>query len=515
MKKNGVFFAAASVLTALLLLIPAGATRAETLWQPATRCEHFPACFQGESSCPGFIPFYEVNNVTVDSMKTWSIDASKIVNGQFIGFGIYGLDLSSVDNLGVAKIRLRNSAGEYIGLQATRTENGANLLVEQSALNNPASSSSENVTYDKLDLRLEFTRDTDEDGWRVQFFSRPAVTGEWADWDFLYRVDCDHPINFDTASIVAEPASAGNAYTFAKIQLCRYLWIDVWSGGERPGDGFQTPAAGGPGMVEYGANVFVYTGPDPSVEEMDNLVFQGWYQGHWSAGTLLSRDYVYAFQAVGPANLTLCANWKYVNGAASIMQESEEASGTLSYNYESWPRVELEFSGAEDPGSISVTRYGSDDHNKPPGADAAGIYLSIGRMGLEGAGFTIKAYYDPADLPAGMEEEELKLYRLNPDSGAWALLSEQGVNIAQHFVWAKLTGFSTFGIFAPSAAAQEPVPGSGPVPGPKSGGKPGSETRSGLLSHTDGALPVLPFAGALLIAGTTVLVLQRRLRSQR
>ena len=93
--------------------------------------------------------------------------------------------------------------------------------------------------------------------------------------------------------------------------------------------------------------------------------------------------------------------------------------------------------------------------------------------------------YDPAELPEGVDEASLKLYRFVPGSG-WVEVSPQGVNTAEKYIWAELTDFSIFAVF-------------GEVP-------PSEE-----LPKTDGTQLYLAVLAALFAIGGFFVLLRRKL----
>jgi hypothetical protein len=83
----------------------------------------------------------------------------------------------------------------------------------------------------------------------------------------------------------------------------------------------------------------------------------------------------------------------------------------------------------------------------------AGIYLRIERTdNLAGSTMRLVVNYDPASLPKGMKETDLKLYRYVPETG-WVTLSPQGVNTAENYIWAEVSDFSTFAVFGTVSAS--------------------------------------------------------------
>ncbi|HPU01136.1 MAG TPA: right-handed parallel beta-helix repeat-containing protein [Bacillota bacterium] len=118
--------------------------------------------------------------------------------------------------------------------------------------------------------------------------------------------------------------------------------------------------------------------------------------------------------------------------------------------------VTMEIETDEKEGYVSVTRYSYDDRSAPEGMIPAGIYLRIERSdNLAGAPVRMEISYDPDELTEGVAEDDLRLYRYNPEKEQWELITSQGIDKDKKILWAKLDEFSEFGIFA--AAPEEPV----------------------------------------------------------
>ncbi|MTI94731.1 MAG: hypothetical protein FH749_04465 [Firmicutes bacterium] len=81
-----------------------------------------------------------------------------------------------------------------------------------------------------------------------------------------------------------------------------------------------------------------------------------------------------------------------------------------------------------------------------------GIYLRLLRTdNFADSTVRIQVSFNPENLPLGVKTDSLKLYRYtfneDTDSWEWVELPRQGVNLEEHYVWAELSEFSTFGIF--------------------------------------------------------------------
>lgn len=116
-------------------------------------------------------------------------------------------------------------------------------------------------------------------------------------------------------------------------------------------------------------------------------------------------------------------------------------------------------------GEISVRRY-NDETERPLPNDKVniGIFLELLRSSnLDGIPVRIEVEYDPEELPDGLDESKLKIYRYNDETEMWDLVAHQGVDVDRNIVWAVLDHFSIFGIFADISEPDEP------------GGEPGEE----------------------------------------
>ena len=84
----------------------------------------------------------------------------------------------------------------------------------------------------------------------------------------------------------------------------------------------------------------------------------------------------------------------------------------------------------------------------PEESQSAGIFLELQQEGaMPGASIRIEVSYDPGNLPSGVSETSLKLYRYNPETKEWDLIEEQGVDTENKIIWANVTEFSLFGVF--------------------------------------------------------------------
>jgi hypothetical protein len=118
--------------------------------------------------------------------------------------------------------------------------------------------------------------------------------------------------------------------------------------------------------------------------------------------------------------------------------------------------MEINSPGEITDGQIDVTLYDADaEKGAPEGMVPAGIYLRIERTdNFAGSTVRLVVKYDPAELPEDVEETSLKLYRFVPGTG-WVEVSPQGVNKAEKYIWAELTGFSTFAVFGEVSPSED------------------------------------------------------------
>lgn len=106
-------------------------------------------------------------------------------------------------------------------------------------------------------------------------------------------------------------------------------------------------------------------------------------------------------------------------------------------------------------GRVSVVRYAADDKSAPAGMVPVGIYLSIEcSEALHGQEARLEVSYDRDNLPEGVTEDDLRLYRYRDNR--WVLIEDQGIDKVKGILWANLSGFSEFGIFADRPGTEVP-----------------------------------------------------------
>lgn len=188
---------------------------------------------------------------------------------------------------------------------------------------------------------------------------------------------------------------------------------------------------------------------------------------------ILDAKYNWWGDATGPAHVTNPGGkGGTIEGNVEFLpwyvDEDMTTPSSTEINYLETGGTELEFkeSGvvlkvkeAGQDGYISVTHYGGDDRDAPEGMVPAGFYLRLERSdSLAGIPVRIEISYNPDDLPDGVAEDDLRLYRYNPEKEQWELISDpekQGIDKDRCILWAELDEFSEFGVFAD--ASEEPV----------------------------------------------------------
>ena len=144
-------------------------------------------------------------------------------------------------------------------------------------------------------------------------------------------------------------------------------------------------------------------------------------------------------------------------------------------------------------------RYSEDENDAPEGMIGRNLPVDRTAAITANASAHIDIPYDPENLPDGVTEDDLRLYRYNETTEKWDLIPTQGNNKENKILWAELDHFSKFGIFAEAELKpEEPEPEE-----PESEEKPKSDlprTSGGLLYLMIPGLAGLT-AGLLLIRG--------------
>lgn len=161
----------------------------------------------------------------------------------------------------------------------------------------------------------------------------------------------------------------------------------------------------------------------------------------------------------------------------------------------------------QESGAVAVTKIRGVDQEAPAEMVPAGLYLRLERSeDLVGIAIRIEVAYDPDELPEGLGEDDLKLYRYNEETGQWDLIANQGVDKEGKFLWADLEEFSLFGIFADApeepAGPEEPVDPEEPeLEEPETEERPEKD-----MPQTHGGLPFHLFLGLLALAAGALLI---------
>ena len=214
------------------------------------------------------------------------------------------------------------------------------------------------------------------------------------------------------------------------------------------------------------------------------------------------------FETPPPLAVTISAPPKKVD--AELNPDTGQYEAQLS-----WSNVNLDISSAQEvDATISVQRKGDSSNPPGPGLTPAGIYMEINvtEGSLEGAEVLIEVAYSLEDLPSGMKESDLRLFRFNESRGEWELCGatedERGVDTDRKVIWAIVPGFSEFAVFeySPDAKAGAEAGAEAGVEADVEAGAEEDEEAMVDLPATAGTLPLLPVAGlALATAGLAVL----------
>ena len=99
-----------------------------------------------------------------------------------------------------------------------------------------------------------------------------------------------------------------------------------------------------------------------------------------------------------------------------------------------------------DEGNIYVTRFTSNPSGKSLGVRELGEYFSFTHDFNCFEEAIVKIYYEEENLPAGVNEENLKIYYYNTETSTWIPYNSPngGVNIEENYVWARTTHFTLF-----------------------------------------------------------------------
>ncbi|MTI96524.1 MAG: hypothetical protein FH749_13790 [Firmicutes bacterium] len=109
---------------------------------------------------------------------------------------------------------------------------------------------------------------------------------------------------------------------------------------------------------------------------------------------------------------------------------------------------------------LSLRRKGSSLNPAPAGAEPAGIFMDINVVAgdLGDSEITLEVKYSLDDIPVGMNENNLRLFRFNEDKGEWEELPDQEVDTDAKVIRVHLQGFSEFGVFEVEQISEEVPP---------------------------------------------------------
>lgn len=104
---------------------------------------------------------------------------------------------------------------------------------------------------------------------------------------------------------------------------------------------------------------------------------------------------------------------------------------------------------------ISVERYSTVATPSPGGVGPAGIYLDINQSQPLHAGTQIVLEVGYLPLPAGVNQDDLKLYHYT--GGAWVDITDSIDTVNKKIISVPITSFSIFGLFTEGNAEALPV----------------------------------------------------------
>lgn len=176
-----------------------------------------------------------------------------------------------------------------------------------------------------------------------------------------------------------------------------------------------------------------------------NYAFTGWICG----GTVVSKNTAYTFTASEDVTIEAVFFW-YAENSTEFKDVVLEAGKTTSLSFDDGRVLLIITAEKNTTGRIAVTLYEKDSSRSVPSSlHCMGVYLYLEQTSnLAGTSVRIQVAYDPEKLPEDYEESSLKLYRYDESAKKWVRLSEQGIDTANNVVWADVTGFSAFAVFA-------------------------------------------------------------------
>jgi transcriptional regulator with XRE-family HTH domain len=107
----------------------------------------------------------------------------------------------------------------------------------------------------------------------------------------------------------------------------------------------------------------------------------------------------------------------------------------------------------------------------PTDKTAIGITYDFGPSGATfSPPITVTFSYNPANIPAGVNEKDLTIAFYDSTKGAWVVLDNIVVNTTTHTISGTTTHFTSFAVISPAKAA--PAPTTAPTPAPTSAAAP-------------------------------------------
>ena len=141
---------------------------------------------------------------------------------------------------------------------------------------------------------------------------------------------------------------------------------------------------------------------------------------------------------------------------STVDEESGKHTGTIEYT-----GTKLTFTSEEEIDvELTYRRLGETLKEPPEGAKPSGIYMEINVSRGElppDVEILLEVDYTRDDIPEGMNELQLRLFRFNEETEEWEKIPKQEVDIENKILRAWLTGFSEFAIFEVDEEEDEAV----------------------------------------------------------
>jgi hypothetical protein len=151
--------------------------------------------------------------------------------------------------------------------------------------------------------------------------------------------------------------------------------------------------------------------------------------------------------AAGPnGSATITATTDGVNGTAMVDVVTDPAGGTVSA---AGGQVTLVFP----PGAVTQQITVTVDPAASPPANARFVASTAFEFGPAetqfGSDVLLTIQYDPADVPAGVMENDLRLHTV--EGGSWGEVPGSSVDLTDNSITGQIDGFSTYGVMGASA----------------------------------------------------------------